>query len=398
MAYGAELNEATDLLQIIPQEMSGKEVAYQIDRAAEESYNQPIDPEYDEYLELIERFEGRRHHVYLDGKGHPTSGVGHKLSNRTFESEQSPAFKAEYGGVLYADETIDRWLIEDVDREYARLKKVYAKGRRGELKYPEVGHLDFDDLPLAVRGTLLDMAFNMGGNFGEKYPALFHRLRIGDMHGAALEMMYHNGAAVRAAGNSRYSQYYMSNNGPDLHSVTGRPIYVDDNGNNYTERTETLALDSDYNIVDPKTTGRSYLWYNVPTVNPELGTYYGSKWVDNERQDRTVYPDLTRSTVDYKRAIARERDRGSLSTGYKTVDEAEVAAQDHSTIVGNSISSDVNIARPDTRANVNVAAMLNAADPNFFTTKNSKPPTPTNAGKTLQEELRNVDGPRQPEY
>lgn len=110
--------------------------------------------------DLIRRWEGAVHEVYLDAAGYPTAGVGHLLS--AAERATMPP------GTTVTDEQVDAWLTEDVEEAEALVRHY--------IQAP-LGQYEFD--------ALVSLAFNLGpapliGTLGKK-------LNAGDREGAAGE-------------------------------------------------------------------------------------------------------------------------------------------------------------------------------------------------------------------
>tara|TARA_R100000458_G_C8274429_1_gene249381 strand:+ start:1005 stop:2267 length:1263 start_codon:yes stop_codon:yes gene_type:complete len=380
MVFNELASDAIDLVSSIPEGITVPELEKQLDIAAQQASDYTVDPKYYElgFTDRIKQFEGKRTYAYLDDNGYATAGYGHLLEpGKQYKNEEDPEFIRKWSGKRFSDEQIDIWFEEDLQKEYSKMRRLYDKGRAGKLisssnpKTERKGEYDYDQLPWEVRGALLDVAFNAGGGFFNSFKSMAHDLRIGDLNGAALNLMYHNGDEIRLNGRSRFSKWYMSNNGPDLHPTTKRPLYLDEVGNMYTERTQTVPLDINFNHVNPETYKGTIRWWNVPTVNPETGLYYG-----DSKRDRVVYADASNFNVDISQAIAKERARigkpsyrmkGPFDTSAAAVAEAVRESDDLSSYTDNvgtqhKITWDSGIERTETRANVIVRSILEAPE------------------------------------
>jgi len=354
------LNDAVNLLGVVPKDASKAEVFRAMTKAAQEgSYT--VGPEYNAVRQKIKEFESFRSHVYLDGKGHPTQGYGHKLSNETYESEKSSAFKRDWGNTpTWSKERANIAFEIDLQREYSRLRETYAASGDGVEGF----ELTFDQLPLEAREVLLDVSFNAGGYFGKKFPGMFRGLQDGDFHRSGLELMYRNGSNLLSHDgddSSQFSDYYIGNNGPDRHPETGRKIFQDRTGQRYTERSQTVALDRQGRQVNPKTTTSDFSWYNLPTVNPSTGYYYGKRTKEIKRR---VHPmDSSVVEVDMGVALAQAHERKELIGPFETTREAVAAAQERSAQIGAGAGEDKANAKPNSRANYNIARLMHAKLP-----------------------------------
>lgn len=359
---------AVNLLNVVPEDATKGEVVSAMTEAAEQgSYT--VGPEYDAVREKIKEFEGWRPHVYLDGEGYPTQGWGHKLSDETYSSESSAAFRRDWGDEpAWSKEFANTYFEIDLQREYSRLRKTYATMKGGV----ERNELEFDQLPLEAREVLLDTAFNMGGGFGKKFPSMIEALQNGDFHHAGLELMYRKGGRILGIGTnqegrkfSQYSDYYIGNNGPDRFHDSGRKIFLDQEGGRYSERSETVALNNRGEIVNPRSTSESYQWFNLPTVNPSTGYYFGVKWKNGEKIDRRVYPMNFGRTpnVDIDQALEFAQDKSILIGPFDSVDEAIFSARERSSKLAAESTEETAKSYPNSRANYNVSRLMFAKLP-----------------------------------
>lgn len=110
--------------------------------------------------DLIRRWEGVVHEVYVDAAGYPTAGVGHLLSGD--ERDALPL------GTAVTDEQIDNWLTEDL-AEAEALVRHYIQTPLGGNEYD----------------ALVSLAFNTGA--APLIGTLGKRLNAGDREGAAQE-------------------------------------------------------------------------------------------------------------------------------------------------------------------------------------------------------------------
>lgn len=108
----------------------------------------------------IEVNEGRRNHVYIDTKGHPTVGIGFNLDRGNARAAMQ-SVGADYdavraGSVNLTDEQINQLFTHDVATAIADARSVIGSGT-------------FDGLSEGRRIVVIDMVFNLGkaglGNF-----------------------------------------------------------------------------------------------------------------------------------------------------------------------------------------------------------------------------------------
>lgn len=156
-----------------------------------------------QYTRKVIEFEGRKAHMYLDGRRNVTVGVGRMLPTSA-EAARLPfvrkddkrrAARAEIeqefdsirkmsGNILEIeraaklrldDGDIDRMLNNDIERTLQELKR-WETGR------------DFDTLPEEAQQALLDMAFNLGtGKLVAQYKKLREAIAADDWRRAAEE-------------------------------------------------------------------------------------------------------------------------------------------------------------------------------------------------------------------
>ena len=160
----------------------------------------------------LEHYEGRVPHLYLDGDGNVTVGVGHFVSNRnemarltmmtggagvpmqaaTLKQKQEEfdtiaklpgncavAFYAKHTKLAMRDVDIDGLLSEHIDSFYSSLAGAYCKAKG----YPK----DFDALPQNVQLALFDMIFNLGATGLTRFPQFNKSIKDGDWKKAATQ-------------------------------------------------------------------------------------------------------------------------------------------------------------------------------------------------------------------
>ena len=93
--------------------------------------NSSLDLKY--YMIYIESHEGRQNIVYKDNKGNKTVGVGHLITDDTYQ----------YGDNV-PDEDVDYFFIKDINITLIKAKKSFKK---------------FDSYPLYVRAAIMDGIF-----------------------------------------------------------------------------------------------------------------------------------------------------------------------------------------------------------------------------------------------
>lgn len=111
---------------------------------------------YEEVKEIIKKNEGLRLSVYKDTRGFPTIGYGHLIK------------KGEKFGLLtkqQADELFEKDFAEHLN---------HAK------KFP-----GFAGLTENRRGVIIDMTFNMGANWWNKWPNFVRHMVQGDYNSAS---------------------------------------------------------------------------------------------------------------------------------------------------------------------------------------------------------------------
>ena len=152
---------------------------------------------FDEAMPKIREFEGTKSFGYCDTKGYVTIGTGYFVKNGD-EFKKLPLYKAdgktlatekekesEYNRIIA--ERDKRGKGDDKDRPYNHNPDVYEDKKNGlTLKDEDIKRLektkreehlksvrkkfkdegvDYDELPHNAKAALLDMEFNMGGNF-----------------------------------------------------------------------------------------------------------------------------------------------------------------------------------------------------------------------------------------
>lgn len=134
-------------------------------------------PETDEYMQFIERWEGRRDVTYTDTEGYPTVGVGFNLG-RADAQERLEQVGADYERVLtgqdqLTDSQIDALLRYDVDSAMSQARSLVQ---------------NFDNLPEDGQLIVVDMVYNLGADGFAKFENTIDALNDGDWSRAATEM------------------------------------------------------------------------------------------------------------------------------------------------------------------------------------------------------------------
>jgi GH24 family phage-related lysozyme (muramidase) len=160
----------------------------------------------------LERSEGRVPHLYLDGRGHVTVGIGHLVQNRNemarltmmtggagvpmqaatlkqkqdefdtiakLPGDRAVAFYEKHTKLAMRDVDIDGLLNEHIDSFYSSLAGTYCKAKG----YPK----DFDALPQNVQVALFDMIFNLGPTGLTKFAQFNKSIKDGDWKKAATQ-------------------------------------------------------------------------------------------------------------------------------------------------------------------------------------------------------------------
>lgn len=99
---------------------------------------------------MIERHEGRRNEVYKDSLGIPTIGIGYNLRNATAKDDLAKVganLKEVLRGKQLSDDQVNELFRMSLDRALKDAKSYYP---------------EFDKLPDAAKGVLVDMSFNLG--------------------------------------------------------------------------------------------------------------------------------------------------------------------------------------------------------------------------------------------
>ena len=99
---------------------------------------------------MIERHEGRRNEVYKDSLGIPTIGIGYNLRNATAKEDLAKVganLKEVLRGKQLSDDQVNELFRMSLDRALKDAKSYYP---------------EFDKLPEAAKGVLVDMSFNLG--------------------------------------------------------------------------------------------------------------------------------------------------------------------------------------------------------------------------------------------
>ena len=99
---------------------------------------------------MIERHEGRRNEVYKDSLGIPTIGIGYNLRNATAKQDLAKVganLKEVLRGKQLSDDQVNELFRMSLDRALKDAKSYYP---------------EFDKLPDAAKGVLVDMSFNLG--------------------------------------------------------------------------------------------------------------------------------------------------------------------------------------------------------------------------------------------
>jgi lysozyme len=126
---------------------------------------------------MIERHEGRKNKVYKDSLGIPTIGIGYNLRNATAKQDLAKV------GANLKEVLRGKQLSEDQVNELFRMSLDRAL-KDAKSYYPE-----FDKLPDAAKGVLVDMSFNLGLTKLKGFKDLKSALGRGNYNAAADAMI-----------------------------------------------------------------------------------------------------------------------------------------------------------------------------------------------------------------
>lgn len=93
------------------------------------------DPTFDEYKKHFVKYEGKKNETYIDSRGFPTVGIGHK-----FEKNEKRKSK-------YTESEIDSFFKKDLQDAISIAKKTFP---------------NFDSVPKEVKIHLVSLCFNLG--------------------------------------------------------------------------------------------------------------------------------------------------------------------------------------------------------------------------------------------
>lgn len=128
----------------------------------------------------IERNEGRKKHVYIDTKGHPTVGIGFNLdrgdARAVMQSEDIDYAAVREGRAALTDEQVDRLFARDVATAERDARAVVGGGT-------------FDALTEGRRIVLIDMVFNLGKAGLAAFRKAILALQQGNYEETALQMI-----------------------------------------------------------------------------------------------------------------------------------------------------------------------------------------------------------------
>lgn len=132
-------------------------------RSRDVTLDMPMPMLPDDYL--VRAREGSEDQVYIDSRGNPTIGIGHKLDDTYQEGEQP-----------FSQEELDMLYKEDLDL-----------ARRGARE--NIGPKTFDGLNRQQQAALTSMAFQLGKGGQKKFKKMIEAVRRGDHEAAALEAL-----------------------------------------------------------------------------------------------------------------------------------------------------------------------------------------------------------------
>lgn len=119
------------------------------------------DPSFQEYKRHFINYEGKKNKVYIDSRGFPTVGIGHK-----FEA-------GEKRKSSYTDSEIDQLFKQDLQDAIKISKRVFP---------------NFDSLPKEVKVKIVSLAFNLGEGGISKFKKFRNAIAKRDWKTAAAEL------------------------------------------------------------------------------------------------------------------------------------------------------------------------------------------------------------------
>jgi GH24 family phage-related lysozyme (muramidase) len=178
-----------------------------------------------EFRKKLEEFEGYAEHMYLDGKGYVTIGIGImlasvaaaksagiKFTNRDTGAAATPEeIEADYNSVKGATAGMfppsKYKKFTKLDGDAASLKKELDARLKTAEADRKAYYKDVADLPSSVQFALLDMAFNLGRSNLMKYKKLKTALEAKDWKTAAKES---NRNGIQASRNKAISDWILA--------------------------------------------------------------------------------------------------------------------------------------------------------------------------------------------
>ena len=202
--------------RICGQKHTAKEAAQKNQEEAEENKEQKSESRSSEnmrekYNELIKAYwphlaenEGYERHAYLDTEGKITAGMGlyipdeksftslpwqYQGKEATFEQKVAEYQRLEAfqkSGQFGRNYLADDFRLKDPSKELTLSDHFIIdktmEHLEGDLKVLETKYPEFENYPMSLQVTLLDMQYNMGGNFTvEKWPSFHEGLRNKDI-------------------------------------------------------------------------------------------------------------------------------------------------------------------------------------------------------------------------
>ena len=150
-----------------------------------------------EIMPHLKEYEGNENKAYTDTKGYVTVGYGSKIDNvdifKSLPFKKGDKFatdeekEIEFNNLLarkskYSSFSLDDNIIKDLAEKHIKddMKVVRQKFKNNND--------DFDELPHNAKLVIMDMQYNMGGNFTkDKWPKFFEAIKQGDWKTAARE-------------------------------------------------------------------------------------------------------------------------------------------------------------------------------------------------------------------
>jgi GH24 family phage-related lysozyme (muramidase) len=125
---------------------------------------------------MVATNEGRKAHVYIDTKGHPTIGVGYNL-DKSGARQELASLGLNYDALRSGAQSLTE----------AQIDAVFDKSLSSAMACTKQNHPGFNTYPQNVQLVATDMTFNLGCQ-GARWPHFIKQLESKDYRGAAANM------------------------------------------------------------------------------------------------------------------------------------------------------------------------------------------------------------------